>query len=86
MRGLLSIRLFFAFVSRTAHAGKRRYFYFQFETFLFEAMAHCAWKFCARQSECLCIPSEISAKLFALQKARASAVADAPGCNNIAKN
>src|SRR5882672_445548 len=28
-------------------------------------MPHCAWKSCARQSECLCIASEISAKLFA---------------------
>jgi hypothetical protein len=27
-------------------------------------MPHCAWKSCARQSECLCIASEISAKLF----------------------
>jgi hypothetical protein len=30
----------------------------------FKAMTHCAWKSCARQPECLCIASEISAKLF----------------------
>jgi hypothetical protein len=33
-------------------------------TFLFEAMPHCARKHRTRQPECLCIASEIVAKLF----------------------
>jgi hypothetical protein len=31
---------------------------------MFKTMPHCAWNTRARQPECLCIASEISAKLF----------------------
>jgi hypothetical protein len=64
MRGLLYIRLFFAFVPRSASGGKRRIFFQGTNTVLFKAMPHCAWNQAARQSKCLCIASEISAKLF----------------------
>jgi len=64
MEDLLCIRLFFAFVPRSAREGKRRIFHPRYERFLFKVMPHCAQKSRARQSECLCIASEISAKLF----------------------
>src|SRR5216684_1135745 len=64
MRGLLCVRLFFAFVPRSAREGKRGEFYSRYENFLIQAMPHCARKHGARQPECLCIASEIVAKLF----------------------
>jgi len=64
MRGLLYIRLFFAFVPRSALEGKRRNFRARFGYTLFKAMSHCAENLRARQSDSLCIASEIVAKLF----------------------
>jgi hypothetical protein len=67
MRGLLAIRLFFAlaiFVAQATPEGKRRNFISLYGNTNFQAMPHCAFKLCARQSKCLCIASEISAKLF----------------------
>jgi hypothetical protein len=64
MRGQFAIRLFFAFVPRSASEGKRRNFLSIYRNTIFQAMPHCAFKLCARQSKCLCIASEISAKLF----------------------
>jgi hypothetical protein len=64
MRGLLYIRLFFAFVPRSAREGKRRDFISKYGNSIFQAMPHCAGKSRARQSMCLCIASEIVAKLF----------------------
>src|SRR5216683_1225757 len=51
MKGLLYIRLFFAFVPRSPLEGKRRNFHSRYGATLFKAMSHCAWKSCARQSE-----------------------------------
>jgi hypothetical protein len=70
MRGQLCIRLFFAFVPRSASEGKRRDFISGCRTKIFQAMPHCAFKLCARQSKCLCIASEISAKLFDFLRAK----------------
>src|SRR6266404_510115 len=64
MRGLLCVRLFFAFVPRSAREGKRGNYYSRHENFLVQAMPHCARKHRGRQPECLCIASEIVAKLF----------------------
>jgi hypothetical protein len=70
MRGQLCIRLFFAFVPRSAPEGKRRDFISKYGTAIFQAMPHCAFKLRARQSKCLCIASEISAKLFDFLRAK----------------
>jgi hypothetical protein len=52
------------FVAQAPLEGKRRDFIPLYGNTNFQAMPHCAFKLCARQSKCLCIASEISAKLF----------------------
>jgi hypothetical protein len=47
---------------------------------LCDSLAHCAQKFCARQLECLCIPSEIVAKLFDFLRAMLFAACEVEKC------
>jgi hypothetical protein len=58
------------FVAQSQPEGKRRDFIPLYRNTIFQAMPHCAFKLCARQSKCLCIASEISAKLFDFSPAK----------------
>jgi hypothetical protein len=58
------------FVAQAPLEGKHRNFIPLYGNTIFQAMPHCAFKLCARQSKCLCIASEISAKLFDFSPAK----------------